>query len=50
MDGNPDDVTGWRKLKQAMSVNRQLLPLKMTMLLYYGGTYKIKYNTFEQID
>ena len=44
MDGNPNDVAGWRKLKHAMSVNRQLLPLKMTMLLYYGGIL-IKYIT-----
>jgi hypothetical protein len=38
MDGNPDDASGWKnKLKQAVAVNKQLVPLKLTMLLYYGG-------------
>lgn len=38
MDGNPDDASGWKnKLKQAVAVNKPLVPLKLTMLLYYGG-------------
>jgi hypothetical protein len=35
MDGNPDNDSGWKnKLKQAVAVNKQLVPLKLTMLLY----------------
>jgi hypothetical protein len=40
MDGNPDDASGWKnKFKKAISINKQLVPLKMTMLLYYGGNF-----------
>jgi hypothetical protein len=35
-NGNPDNASGWKnKLKQAVAVNKQLVPLKQTMLLYY---------------
>jgi hypothetical protein len=36
-NGNPDNASGWKnKLKQAVAViNKQLVPLKLTMLLYY---------------
>jgi hypothetical protein len=54
MDGNPDDASGWKtKLKQAVAVNKQLVPLKLTMLLYYGGnqfpTQFILFSTFSFI-
>jgi hypothetical protein len=40
MDGNPDDASGWKnKFKKAVAINKQLVPLKMTMLLYYGGNF-----------
>ena len=45
MDGNPDDASGWKnKFKKAVDINKQLVPLKMTMLLYYGGNYSIKFD------
>ncbi len=38
MDGKPDDAAGWgNRFKQAVAINKQLVPLKITMLLYYGG-------------
>jgi hypothetical protein len=48
MDGNPDDDSGWKnKLKQAVAVNKQLVPLKLTMLLYYGGNqFTTQFNPF----
>lgn len=42
MDGKPDDATGWgNKFKQAIAINKQLVPLKLTMLLYYGGNFEL---------
>lgn len=32
-----EEVSEWRKLKQSLTVNKMLIPLKLTMLLYYGG-------------
>lgn len=40
MDGKPNDNTGWSKFKQATTINKPLVPLKLTMLLYYGGKFK----------
>lgn len=52
MDGKPDDATGWgNKFKQAIAINKQLVPLKLTMLLYYGAvSLYLPYMTLQMIQ
>ena len=39
MDDETEEVTEWTKLKKSLVVNKPLIPLKLTMLLYYGGNF-----------
>jgi hypothetical protein len=36
-ENEAEDVSEWKKLKKSLTVNKPLVPLKLTMLLYYGG-------------
>ena len=38
MEDDSEEVSEWKKLKGNLTVNKPLIPLKLTMLLYYGGT------------
>jgi hypothetical protein len=44
MDDEADDVSEWKKLKETLTVNKPLIPLKLTMLLYYGGNLVVRLN------
>lgn len=44
MDDEADDVSEWKKLKKTLTVNKPLIPLKLTMLLYYGGNLMVRFN------
>lgn len=37
MEEESEEVSEWKKLKHNLTVNKPLIPLKITMLLYYGG-------------
>lgn len=39
MDEDSEAVSEWKKLKKTLTVNKPLIPLKLTMLLYYGGKF-----------
>lgn len=44
MEMEEDDyeaVSEWTKLKKTLTVNKPLIPLKLTMLLYYGGNITV---------
>ncbi|KAI9554090.1 hypothetical protein GHT06_019362 [Daphnia sinensis] len=38
MDDDTEAVSEWKKLKKTLTVNKPLIPLKLTMLLYYGAS------------
>ena len=37
MEDDYEAVSEWKKLKKTLTVNKPLIPLKLTMLLYYVG-------------
>nr|CAH0110425.1 unnamed protein product [Daphnia galeata] len=37
-ENEAEDVSEWKKLKKSLTVNKPLVPLKLTMLLYYGAS------------
>ena len=39
MEDDLEDSSEWKKLKENLTVIKPLIPLKVTMLLYYGGKF-----------
>lgn len=48
MEDDTEEVTEWTKLKKSLTVNKPLIPLKLTMLLYYGGNILVQ-STFYKL-
>ena len=44
-ENEAEDVSEWKKLKKTLTVNKPLVPLKLTMLLYYGGKESFNGNS-----
>jgi len=39
----------WIKMKKNLAVNKPLIPLKLTMLFYYGSNYYINVYHFQVV-
>ena len=48
MEDEAEDVSEWKKLKKTLTVNKPLIPLKLTMLLYYGGKLAESFIVFQE--